>query len=255
MRDVGLHHLLQHHCYRDGVYRRRVHVMAAAALADRDLSPEAVELLRAGAAHPDGRLLTLRRDADGRGPALQELARLGYQRWVGWDPMITDAGRAAIGEPSESEARLARLRKAGAEHAELRAKRNQNKNPDARTAVHYRTWQTMGLVCVLVVKHRDKIASIECSRDGSYYPHIYLPTSKIVPQPEATDEFILACVPKWLAQRAELLGITLPLSPARHWTDEQHATWERLGRLRTSINTRIYFAHRRRSNFKRSEVA
>lgn len=117
------------------------------------------------------------------------------------------------------------------------------RKPDPR-AQQYRIWRTMDMGCVLVVKHRDKTNSIEISRDGSYYPHTYLPTSKIIVQPESTKEFILAVVPKWLAHRAELSGVTLPLSPARPWLDEQRETWRRLDNLRMSINTRIRNAGR-----------
>lgn len=154
--------------------------------------------------------------------------------------------RAAYDEASERAMEAARA-------AALAYKSKHAPDPLAQ---QYRLWNTMGMVCVLVVKHRDKPASIEISRDGSYYPHTYLPTSKMIVQPESVDQFVLAVVPKWLAQRAELMGITLPLSPARPWTDEQRAAWERLGRLRSSINTRIYSARKRiASNFTRNQVA
>lgn len=113
--------------------------------------------------------------------------------------------------------------------------------PDPR-ADNYLTWKDQRKVCVLVVKHQPKPASIECSRDGSYYPPIYLANSESEPQPESTSDFVLTIVPKWLAKKTDLAGIVLPLSRARPWTDEQAATWARLDRIRDSINRRIQTA-------------
>lgn len=127
---------------------------------------------------------------------------------------------------------------------------------DPRSIHDYRAYNTMGLVCVLVVKHRKKPSSLECSRDGSAYPHIYLPTSKSIVEPETTDDFALISVPKWLAQKAELIGVTLSLSSARPWTDSQRETWKSLSNLRMGINSKIHFAKRRAaSNISRGNAA
>jgi hypothetical protein len=119
---------------------------------------------------------------------------------------------------------------------------------DPRSIHDYRAWHTMRMVCVLVVKHRDRAASIEVSRDGGAFPHIYLPTSKMIRQPESTEDFVLAVIPKWLAQKAELQGVAPELCAGRPWTDEQRAAWKSLSNTRLSINTKIYFAKKRPSS-------
>jgi hypothetical protein len=129
------------------------------------------------------------------------------------------------------------------------------RKPDPRSIHDYRGYRTMGLVCVLVVKHQPKPASIECSRDGSAYPRIYLPTSKSILQPETTDDFALICLPKWLARKAELTGVTPELCEARPWTDAQRETWDALRKLHLSINGKIYFANRRSSSGSRGAYA
>ena len=145
---------------------------------------------------------------------------------------------------AEYDDAMARVKVAASEVA----RQHKARKPDPRSLHDYRGFHAMGMVCVLVVKHRDKPASAECSRDGSYYPHLYLPTSKSIVQPESTEDFLLVCVPKWLAQKAEIVGVTLPLSHARPWTDEQRETWRRLTRLRSTINTNIHFAKKRRAS-------
>ncbi len=143
-----------------------------------------------------------------------------------------------------------------AEESRQMASEVKARKPDPRSIHDYRGYNTMGLVCVLVVKHRTKPFSWEISRDGSYYPHTYLPFKPSIKQPESTQDFLLVVVPKWLAARAEIVGITLPLSPARPWTDEQRETWERLKRLRSIINTNIYFSKKRPASvLTRSAVA
>jgi hypothetical protein len=158
--------------------------------------------------------------------------------------------------PEDRRAEYAAAGERAMEAARDAAAEHKARKPDPRSIHDYRGYHTIGLVCVLVVKHRDKPASIECSRDGSAYPHIYLPTSKSIMQPETTDDFALICVPKWLAQKAELVGVTLPLSAARPWTDEQRKTWERLKQIHSTINTNIYFAKKRPASvLSRSAVA
>lgn len=125
--------------------------------------------------------------------------------------------------------------------------------PDPRGVLTYRTYQTMGLVCVLVVRHRDGQASFHCSKSGNDL-RFNLAFSKCIREPESTDDFLLICIPKWIAQDRGLMGVTPPLDG--EWTDEQRAIWGRLTRARGTINTRIHYANRlRASNFRRSEVA
>src|ERR1700738_456184 len=82
-----------------------------------------------------------------------------------------------------------------AAHEAAVASKARNK-PDPR-ANDYLEYRARGLVCVLVVKHQDKPASFDCSRDGAPFPHVYLPFSRSVMQPESTEDFLLVCVPKW----------------------------------------------------------
>ena len=117
------------------------------------------------------------------------------------------------------------------------------RKPDPRSIHDYRGYNTMGMVCVLLTRRSPKPASFDCSRNGAAYPRIYLPFSKCIEQPESTDDFLIVCMPKWLAKNAELLGVTPEL--VGDWTDAQRALWESLGRLALSINTRIVNAKRR----------
>jgi hypothetical protein len=166
--------------------------------------------------------------------------------------------------PAERQAEYdAALERVKAASRQIAAERNARK-PDPRSILDYRAWRTMRMVCILVVKHRDKPASFEVSRAGSW-PHIYLPIRKTIVQPESTSEFIVAVIPKafltWLASQPDapkgvdqLLGVTPDLEG--EWTDAQRETWSALRRLRLSINSKIYTANRRSpSVLSRSAVA
>lgn len=225
---------------------------------DNDLTPEMVRLLKYGAAHPYGHMVQLRSDSERFGRELQELRRRGYQREVGWDPMITEAGRAAVGAPTEREADNIRLQAAGVEHAAMRTRREAKAEPRDPRADNYLTWKSERKFCVLVVRHRPRPKSFAVTRDGSGHPNIFLPFSRTDELTESDADFLLAvfALPfvEWMetkdggkdyvaAQRyRELFGVTLPLSAARPWTAEQIATWERLDKLRSSINWRIQAA-------------
>lgn len=127
--------------------------------------------------------------------------------------------------------------------AEVKARK-----PDPRSIHDYRSYLTMGLVCVLVVKHRDREASIECSINGNSSVHIFLPTKLCIVQPDGVGEFLLICVPKWLAQRAGLAGVTRDLTDARAWTKTDLEAWETLRKIRLGVNSKIYNANRRTSS-------
>jgi hypothetical protein len=134
------------------------------------------------------------------------------------------------------------------------AREHKARKPDPRSIHDYRGYNTMRMVCVLVARHAPKPASFDCSRDGSRYPRIYLPFSKCIEQPESTDDFLLVCVPKWLAEKVELMGVT-PLLVG-DFTDSQRETWNRLRDLRVGINSKIYFAKKRPASvLSRSAVA
>src|SRR6266576_3397424 len=118
-----------------------------------ELTPEMVALLRAGANNPQGFLCSPGSVQKNWKP-LRELERLGYQRLIGFNPWITEAGRAAIGEPSEMEADRRR-------RVDLFARLNKRKplipkpDQDPRTDFDYRSYKSCGYVCVLAVKLPD----------------------------------------------------------------------------------------------------
>ena len=136
------------------------------------------------------------------------------------------------------------------------------REPDPRSVHDYRIYNTMRMVCILVVKHRDRVNSIEVSRDGGGAPHAFIDPKKMIVQPESEGEFVLALVGRGLSQwiyekqRVNLLAITPPLADGIEWTDEQRKTWTRLETLRSSINSKIYFAKKRPASvLSRSAVA
>lgn len=135
-------------------------------------------------------------------------------------------------------------------------------------ANEYLYWKKERLACVLVVRHCDKPASYEISRDGGGYHHLYLPFSRTRKLSESNDDFLMALIPRrWVemiekrefesGQRLrELFGITLPLSAARPWTEAQCETWKQLSNRRMSINSRIASARPRSvSNISRTNAA
>jgi hypothetical protein len=174
--------------------------------------------------------------------------------------LLPDQRRAAYAEALEraDEARCAAT-------AEYKARKAAAPDPHRD---HYLTWKMQGMVCVLVVKHRDAPNSFAVTRDGSSYPNVFLPFKRTQLLPESGGEFLLALFPRsfvtWMetkdagkdyaaAQRyRELFGVTFPLSAARPWTDAQIATWKRLDKLRDSINYRIQAA--RAPQLKRREL-
>lgn len=155
------------------------------------------------------------------------------------------------------------------EAASEAARQHKARKPDPYANEYY-FWKRARYACVLVVKHAVKPASFEISRDGGSYHHIYLPFSQIGKTlAESDGDFLMALVSRrWVdfivakdfekgSRLRELLGITLPLSHATHWTEEQCATWDRLSKRRVSINTRIQSAKMRGrySNISRSDAA
>lgn len=149
---------------------------------------------------------------------------------------------------------------------EIAAEHNARK-PDPH-AGEYLSWRVMGMVCILVVKHRDLSASFEISRDGAG-ARIYMPKSKVMPLVESDGDFMLALLPrsfvKWIgikdpsagARFRELFGVTMPLAADRVWTDAECETWTRLDRRRSTINVKIQTAkHRTKYNaMKRVDAA
>ena len=77
-----------------------------------DLTPEAVSLLRAGAENALG-FCCLPGQVQKNWEHIRVAERAGYVRLVTERPWITDAGRKAIGAPSQEEADRARFIEAG----------------------------------------------------------------------------------------------------------------------------------------------
>lgn len=219
-----------------------------------DLSPEAVELLRRGAEHSFG-LCCRPGEIRKSYPFLRQAERLGYVRFLDLErPFITEAGRAAIGAPSEAEADYAKLvLLCGAARKPLvPAKRD-----DPRTDFDYRSWKAMRWVCTLVVRQPDTRFSPRTVRVGktlSSDPQ-FLGGGNSNIQPESDERFVLTLVPEWMTRPMKKTGgviapaifSTYPLAlddGDPNFTDEQRATWLRLREVCISINSRIRNANR-----------
>lgn len=217
----------------------------AAALADHDLSPEAVAVLRAGVA--DGRgLCCSPGQVEKNFAALRECERFGLLRFLDVErPWITDAGRAAVGAPSERDASLQRLRELSQER---RKRLIPEKRNDPRTDFDYRSYRSCGYVCTLVIKQPDaryKPNTIRVGRSLTSDPQFLGPKNSIVLD-ESEGRFVLAVMPKWLTDRAAFRTYPLALDETDpDFTDEERATWERLRQVCYSVNSRIRTAGRR----------
>ncbi len=216
--------------------------MTAAALTDHDLSPEAIELLRAGSVHGIGLCCTpgqVRKNY----AALRECERLGYLRFINIEqPWITDAGRRAIGAPTQAEYDRERLVAAFGRRSIHPAKRN-----DPRTDFDYRSYRACGYVCTLVMKQIDgryNPVTVRVGKTLTSDPQFLGPNNSIVL--EAEGRFVLAVMPKWLLGRAAFSTYPLPLDETDpEFSDVERETWERLRRVCQSVNSRIKTAGRR----------
>lgn len=229
---------------------------AAAALADHDLSPEALALLRAGARDHLG-YCCMPGQVVKNWAAIRECEKLGYVRFLGEHPWITDKGRTAIGEPSETEA--GRLRAVAAFSRRkpplVPAKRN-----DPRTDFDYRAWRTSDWRCTLVVRQPDtrpegRTIKVGRTLDGDAQ---YLGDRNSQVQPESEGRFVLTLVPGWMTRaRWTKLGVYVmpifstyprPLDELDSaFTEADRATWNRLRQVCNSINARIRNAGRRQT--------
>lgn len=209
---------------------------------DTELTPEMVELLRSGASHVHG-MICVRGQVQKNWKHLRELERLGFLRFLGSldNPWITEAGRAAIGAPSEMEASHARLVAicAAARKPLTPAKRN-----DPRTDFDYRSYKTMGCVCVLAKRapdYRTNPNTVRIVANGTIQG--FGPGNSII-MPESEGPFVLAVIPDWLQRRLKLPTIGFALPEDEEWSDDERALWERLRNVCRSINTRIRNAGR-----------
>ncbi|MGY3609900.1 MULTISPECIES: hypothetical protein [unclassified Bradyrhizobium] len=219
-----------------------------------ELAPEVVDLLRAGAADHLGyccrpsQVVKLY-------PAIQAAERAGYVRFIGEHPWITEAGRKAIGAPTQAEADRAKL----IELCSRRKKLVPAKRDDPRTDFDYRSYKSMDYVCTLLVKQpdaRENPSSIRVGRSLSSDPQFLGPRNSII-LPESEGRFVLAIMPAWLVRKCLLPTYPFPLDeedPA--FTADERATWDRLRLVCHSVNARIRGAGRRQSErFRYGESA
>lgn len=218
---------------------------ANATLSRIDMSPEMAELLRAGAADGIG-LCCSPGQVEKNYAVLRECERLGYLRWLNIEqPWITDAGRAAIGAPSQSEQSRLRL----IELCNQRRKLEPPRRLDPRTDFDYRSYLSLGYVCTLVVKQFDRRhepATIRVGRTLRGDPQFLGPKNAIV-LPESEGRFVLAVMPPWLVRTARFPTYPLPLDESDpDFTDAERAAWDRLRNICISVNARIRSAGRNR---------
>lgn len=216
------------------------------------LSPVALQLLIAGSQHPDSRPNTLHSENVACAAELKELEDRGLLRWIGRDPVVTPAGRAALDAPTEEQVRLARYR---ADHPWIEKLKQDNGGamPPAKIGDHiptevYRNYRTMKMAAVPIVRMGDGLTAngkLYASRDGSTSRKFYIDPARMIDQPESRDDLILTLIGRglcrWISEtfaRTNMLGVT-PDLVGEHWTDADRKKWASLTTRAESINTRI----------------
>jgi hypothetical protein len=221
-----------------------------------NLSPEMVELLTAAAQTVHGRIC-YPYEVRGREKLLADMRARGFAWYDGAQPMITDAGRKAVGAPTELEL-MCKSRRAFAKAGQAVTRRQPD---DPRSRIAYQCYRSARMFCTLVVKLAEPpigARGLKCSMNGDPARFFYLPLRQIIIQPESKDPFVLAIVPKWLAKPVdpkritELAGVIPDLCDSVEWTDEQNDDWNRLRRKASVINTRIRSGGERRSSDRSS---
>lgn len=209
-----------------------------------NLCPEAVDLLRAGAADKLGFCCTagqVRKNF----AHLKDAERAGYLRFIGENPWITDEGRRAIGAPSQAEADRARL----LELCGARKRLQPERRDDPRTDFDYRSYRANKFACTLLVKQpdpREKQPTLRVGRSLRDDPQ-YLGSRNSIIQPESEGRFVLTIMPDFIIRRAMLPTYPLPLDETDpEFTDEERETWLRLRHVCIAINSRIQNANRRK---------
>lgn len=139
------------------------------------------------------------------------------------------------------------------ETAAAMAEQHKRRKVDPRSPADYKAWKTMKMVAVPLVKRGDKPASIEAAMGGSAAPRVFLPNSQMLIQPESRDQFVLAVIPKWLAQARNLMGVPGEIEDTA--TSSEKAAWSAIQNTAMSINVRISNANYRRSIMTRNHAA
>jgi len=219
--------------------------MGISALSDtaEPLSSEAVDLLRAGAADHLG-YCCRPSQVSKLYPAIKEAERAGYLRWIGEYPWITEAGRSAIGAPSQAQADRAKL----IEICSRRKRLVPDRHTDPRTDFDYRSYHSMNYACTLLMRQpddRENPPTIRVGRTLTSDKQFLGPKNSIVMQ-ESEGRFVLAVMPAWLIRKAMLPTYPLPFDETDpEFSEAERALWDRLRMICISINSRIRNANRR----------
>lgn len=174
-------------------------------------------------------------------PTLSAAERLGYLRFIDVTrPWITEAGRRAIGAPTEMEADREKLRRLCETNAARRPP-DPKKRDDPRTDFDYRSYRTMKYVCVLALRLPDLRENPQSVMVGSMTlgDPVFLGERNSILMPESEGRFVLALITKWLQERTGLPMCAPPLREDEAWTADERETWTRLARVCSTINTRI----------------
>jgi hypothetical protein len=134
------------------------------------------------------------------------------------------------------------------------------RKPDPRSPLTYKTYRTMGMVAVVVVKHFDRGATLQISRDGNARgKHAFPRSAWLTVQPESVGPLTLALISKrnlaWILdkQGVNLAGVVPDL--VGDWSDEDRKTWSDLRQAASHINVRIRAAGKRHSILTRNQAA
>jgi hypothetical protein len=224
-----------------------------------DISERTMALLKQGAEHALGTICPPGQ-VEQNYKFLKEAEDRGYLRFLNiCEPIITPAGRAAIGAPTEQQADLARHNALLARLA-VRKRLKPDRRADPRTEFDYRSYKAMNYVCVLAVRAPDDRVnprSVKIMTLWSDHPEGFGPGNSIIEPECAGTKFVLACIPAWLQRRLKLPMGALPLPDQdTQWTAEDRETWDRLRQLCHCINSRIRNANRRKfQNLRYGETA
>jgi hypothetical protein len=143
----------------------------------------------------------------------------------------------AIGAASEIDATIERLRPL------LRRKKlDPAPSQDPRTDFDYRSYQSMGWCCTLVMRQQDWRTDPKTIKVGRSLTSEaqFLGAGNSIVQPESEGRFVLTLVPGWMVSKNIFSSHPFALDeddPA--FTAEERALWDRLRHICHSINTRI----------------
>lgn len=213
---------------------------AQTAAASCGLSDEAIALLKAAAHAPYGRICYPGQIKD-HWPALREAEALGYVFWNGMQPEIREAGRVAVGGPSEPEANRLRLATARAEmrpadniHPIAAARRKPAPEPDSKTC----------LLCDIRGQARDK--SIQIWSHGKQRA-VDVPRSLIEVLNPDHGHWAAIVMPRWKAREQGLYGIPANTAAA----DPKTEMVDRAERAIAELSIRNWLSEQKRQQRQR----